>query len=87
MQSSLFQSWQIGQLYSHEYKHHQNLHINGTYSFASNVDIVWQQVKINIKIMWNLGDRQLFITMFINNNEFIESNIIILTKKIDIKLV
>jgi hypothetical protein len=87
MQSSLFESWKFGQLYSHEHKHHQDLHGDGTHIYANNVDIVWQQVKINIKIMWNLGEGQLFTIMFINDNEFIESEIVILTKRINIKLV
>jgi hypothetical protein len=38
---------------------------------------VWQQVKMSIKIMWNLGEGQLLILMFTNNSEFIESKIII----------
>jgi hypothetical protein len=48
---------------------------------------VWQQIQINIKLMWNPSEGQQLTTMFTNNSELVESRIAILTKRINIKLV
>jgi hypothetical protein len=48
---------------------------------------VWQQIQINIKLMWNPRVEQQLTRMFTNNSELIKSKIVIITKMINIKLV
>ncbi len=87
IQLSLFQSWQIGHLYSHEYKHHQNLHGDGANSYALQC---WMPSMATNKYQHqnhvNLGEKQQFTMIFTNGSEFIENKIVIYIK-INIKLV